>query len=114
MEYVLPGAALGNGKFAGMRETFVYYGTRYEDGQLYFYVGKNGEFDYIPASEELTFELNDDYLPEPDAVTTGGKKSEGLSAVQIVLITLSAVAVLTVAVFVARGRKSAPPEKDEL
>ena len=63
VQYVLPGASLGNGIFAGKEESFVYYGTRYEDGQLYFYVGKNGEFDYIPADEELTFERNTDYRP---------------------------------------------------
>ena len=113
VEYVLPGAALGDGKFAGKKETFVYYGTRYEGGQLYFYVGKNGEFDYIPASEELTFELNTDYLPEPETPATSGKTSGSLSAVQIVLITLSAVAVLVVAVFVAHGKKAAPPENFE-
>lgn len=113
VEYVLPGAALGDGKFSGTEETFVYYGTRYENGQLYFYVGKNGEFDYIPASEELVFELNDDYLPDPETPAAGKKSSEGLSAVQIVLITLAAVAVLVIAVFVARGRKSVPPENSE-
>ena len=113
VEYVLPGAALGDGKFAGKQETYVYYGTRYENGQLYFYVGKNGEFDYIPASEELTFDLNTDYLPEPETTAPTKKGSEGLSAVQIVLITLSAVAVLVVAVFVAHGKKSAPPENFE-
>ena len=113
VEYVLPGAALGDGKFAGKTETFVYYGTRYENGQLYFYVGKNGEFDYVPASEELVFDLNTDYLPEPETNAVGGKRPEGMSAVQIVLITLSAVALLVVAVFVARGKKTAPPENFE-
>ena len=113
VEYVLPGASLGGGKFAGKQETYVYYGTRYENGQLYFYVGKNGEFDYIPASEELTFDLNTDYLPAPETTAPNTKGSEGLSAVQIVLITLSAVAVLVVAVFVAHGKKSAPPENFE-
>ena len=113
VEYVLPGAAFGSGIFAGKQETFVYYGTRYEGGQLYFYVGKNGEFDYIPASEELVFDLNTDYLPEPEAPSATVNSSGGLSAVQIVLITLSAVAVLVVAIFVARGRKSAPPENFE-
>ena len=113
VEYVLPGAALGDGAFAGKQETFVYYGTRYENGQLYFYVGKDGVFDYIPATEELTFDLNTDYLPEPEAPVASGKSSESLSAVQIVLITLAAVAVLVVSVFVARGKKPAPPERDE-
>ena len=112
VEYVLPGAALGNGTFAGKRETFVYYGTRYEGGQLYFYVGKNGEFDYIPADEELVFDLNTDYLPPSDSPATLAKRSP-LSAVQIVLITLSAVAVLVVAIFVARGKRTAPPENLE-
>lgn len=112
VEYVLPGASIGGGKFSGLKETFVYYGNRYENGQLYFYVGKDGEFDYIPASEELVYELNSDYLPEPEAPAAGSNNG-GLSAVQIVLITLSAVAVLVIAVFVAHGKKSAPPENFE-
>ncbi len=113
VEYVLPGASLGNGSFAGLKETFVYYGTRYEDGQLYFYVGKDGAFDYIPADEEISFELNSDYLPDPETPAKDSSLSGGLSAVQIVLITLAAVAVLVVAVFVAHGKKSAPPENFE-
>ena len=114
VEYVLPGASLGNGKFSGLQETFVYYGTRYENGQLYFYVGKNGEFDYIPADEELTFELNTDYLPEATSEAAAKKSGEsGISAVQIVLITLSSVALLVIAIFVALGKKTVPPENLE-
>lgn len=114
VEYTLPlRAELGSGKFTSLKETFVYYGNRYENGQLYFYVGKKGEFDYIPASEELVYELNDDYLPDPEAPVAGTNAGEGLSAVQIVLITLSAVAVLVVAVFVARGKRSPAPENPE-
>lgn len=114
VEYVHPlTSSLGSGKFTSLKETFVYYGNRYEDGQLYFYVGKDGVYDYIPAAEEIEYELNTDYLPEPSAPTAGTNVSEGLSAVQIVLITLSAVAVLVIAVFVARGKKSAPPENFE-
>ncbi len=113
VQYVLPGASLGNGSFAGKEESFVYYGIRYEDGQLYFYVGKNGEFDYIPADKELVFELNTDYLPEPDEPAAGTKSGDGLSPVHIVLIALAVAAVLAVAVFVAHGKKSAPPENFE-
>ncbi len=114
VEYVLPGASLGEGKFNGLKETFVYYGTRYENGQLYFYVGKNGEFDYVPRDEELTFELNTDYLPRESAEEDAKKNGEGgISAVQIVLITLASVAVLVIAVFVALGKKTVPPENLE-
>lgn len=111
--YTLAGAKFGNGKFSKIEETYVYYGTRYVDGQLYFYVGKNGECDYIPAAEELIFDLNTDYLPEPDTATASGSAVGALSAVQIVFITLSAVAVLVVAVFVAHGKKSVPTETFE-
>lgn len=114
VEYILPlHGSIGSGKFTSLKETFVYYGNRYENGQLYFYVGKNGEFDYIPASEELVYELNDDFLPDPEAPVSGTNASEGLSAVQIVLITLSAVAVLVIAVFVARGKRSPAPDNLE-
>ena len=114
VQYVLPGAAIGNGSFAGKEESFVYYGTRYENGQLYFYVGKNGEFDYIPAEEELTFELNTDYLPdEPEEPAAGAKNPDRPSAVKIVLLVLAVAAVIVVAIFVAHGKKSAPPENFE-
>lgn len=114
VEYVLPVATpLGSGTFVSKKETYVYYGNRYENGQLHFYVGTRGEYGYIPASEELVYELNTDYLPEPVAPATSANATAGLSAVQIVLITLSAVSVLVIAVFVARGKKSFPSERFE-
>lgn len=114
MQYKLDGANFGSGKFATVDVTYVYYGTRYVNEQLYFYVGKNGEYDYVPAEKELSFEHNTDYLPDPAEPTAASAKSSGgLSAVQIVLITLAAVAVIVVAVFVAHGKKSAPSENFE-
>ena len=109
VEYVLPGASLGNGSFAGYKCDFVYYGTRYDAGQLYFYVCREGTFDYIPADEELTFDLNTDYLPEEEEKTP---KGNGLSVVEIVVICLVSAAVVVIAVFVARGRKPLPERSD--
>ncbi len=102
-EYVLPGASLGNGSFAGLECTFVYYGTRYDAGQLYFYVCRDNVFDYIPADEEITFETNTDYLPVVKEEAKGG-----LSVAEIVVICLVSAAVIVIAVFVVRGRKAAP------
>lgn len=115
VEYTLPTQTLiGKGKFTSLKATYLYYGNRYEDGQLHFYVCKDGELDYISASKEIDYDLNDDFQSDAVALAAAGaKKSEGLSAVQIVLITLSAVAVLVVAVFVAHGKRSAPPENFE-
>lgn len=112
--YTLAGAKFGEGKFSKIEESYAYYGTRYVDGQLYFYVGKSGVCDYIPADEELIFDLNTDYLPEPETPTASGGTVGALSAVQIVFITLSAVAVLVVAVFVAHGKKSERAENFEV
>lgn len=108
VQYVLPGASLGNGSFSGYECDFVYYGTRYDAGQLYFYVCRDSTFDYIPAEEELTFDLNTDYLPAEDAATKGSS----LSVVEIVVICLASAAVVVIAVFVARGRKPVPERSD--
>ncbi|MBD5636767.1 MAG: hypothetical protein HDP28_02955 [Clostridia bacterium] len=109
------GDVFDNGTFSVMDVTFVYYGTRKENDQLYFYVGKNDKFGYVPAKENISYEFNTDYLPEVGEPTSGSVKSSGgLSAVQIVLITLAAVVVLVVAVFIAHGKKTTPSENFEL
>lgn len=113
-QYKLDGADFGSGKFSTVDVSYVYYGFHDDGGKLYFYVGKDDERDYIPAEKKLIFEHNTDYLPDPAEPTAASAKSSGgLSAVQIVLITLAAVAVLVVAVFVAHGKKSAASENFE-
>lgn len=109
VEYVLPGTSLGNGSFSSVERTFVYYGTRYDAGSLYFYVCRDGVFDYIPAQEELVYELNTDYLPSPSEDT--GNKT-GLSAVHIAVICVACCAAVAIAVFVMRGKKPSVPQEN--
>lgn len=105
VSYGLPAeyGALGNGSFERVEQTFVYYGHRYEQNRLFFYVAKDGVFDYIPASEELTYDLNTDYLPPPEEAATGG--TNGISAVHVVVICLVCVAAVVIAVIVMRGKR---------
>lgn len=103
--YTLPQAdALGGGKFSETERTFVYYGSRDEDGKLYYYVGADGEFDYVPAEGELSYDLNTDYLPSPSAEET----ESGLSPAGIAAICIACAAAVAVAVFVLRGKRPHP------
>ncbi len=106
VSYTLPeGGALGSA-FDSIERDFVYYGTRYEKGQLYFYVLSEGTFGYIPAEEELEFERNDDFL-----VSAGPAEEEeppaqgGLSPAEIVVICLACAAAVVCAAFVIRGKR---------
>lgn len=108
VSYTLPeGDTLGD-EFGSIERTFVYYGARYEKGQLYYYVLADGKFGYIPAEEELSFERNDDFLAavggEGGAAGTGG----GLSAAEIAVICIACVAAVVCAGFVIRGKKVSP------
>ena len=50
VSYTLPGSGSLDDAFSTVERTFVYYGDRYENGQLYLYVLLDGTFGYIPAS----------------------------------------------------------------
>lgn len=114
LAYTLPVTpALGGGNFSRVERTFCYYGMRYEDGALLFYVhDENGVCDYIPANEPLVYELNTDYLSEevPAAAESGASASP--SAAQIVVICIACVAVVGIAVLVLRSKRSALPREE--
>ena len=85
--YTLPDSgSLGSDEFTKFERTFVYYGDRYDGGQLYLYV-LSGE--------------------------TGDPSAEGApaNAVQIVVIVLACVAAVAVAVILLRGKK--PPREQQ-
>jgi len=105
VSYTLPNdyGALGNGNFGTVERTFVYYGHRYEQDRLYFYVARDGVFDYIPAEAELDYELNVDYLPPPEE--NKPEASGGLGAVQVAVICAVCAAAVAIAVLVMRGKR---------
>ena len=112
VSYTLGGTGAAPGyEFADVERTFVYYGERYEHGQLYFYVLEGETFGFIPAEEPLDFERNDDWLAPPTVPSggTGGEGTEKPSSPvwQIVLLCAACVAAVAVAFLVLRGRRSA-------
>ena len=112
LTYTLPeGGSFGSGNFSSITRTFYYYGMRYENGGLYFYVhDENGVCDFIPAREPLEFELNTDYLnvEEPAAASGAESGDSSPSAVQIVVICIACAAAVAVAVLVVRGKRFSP------
>ena len=103
------GFGLGNGSFASVQRTFVYYGHRYEGLQLYYYVLAGGVFDYIPMNEPLIYDYNDDFLESSGAVSN--KNTSSMPAVGIVVICIGVAAAVGIAIFVLRGKKPVPPEE---
>ncbi len=118
--YTIPdNGGFGDEDFYDIRKTFVYYGKRYENGQLYLYVLSEGKFGFIPADIEPEFERNDDYLTVPSGPASSDKEPSssdmgGTSTVQIVAICLASAAAIAIAVLVVRGKRRPPaPPEDE-
>ncbi len=107
------GTRMGNGSFDKIERTFVYYGTSYSGTARFFYVCADGVFDYIPATRDIVFELNTDYLQN-----TSGEPAEepseksGLSAGQIVAICAVALAFVAIAALVLRGKRASPAPQE--
>ncbi len=113
--YTLPGGGELGGGLSSIEKTFVYYGMRYQTGQLYFYVlSEEGTFGYIPAAEPLTFELNDDWLHAPSPPVSGEPEEpeEPSDVLEIVLIVIVLAGAVGLAVLVLHARK-APPRGEE-
>lgn len=112
VSYQLEGESrMGSGAFDRVERTFVYYGTSYSGTARYYYVYADGIFDYIPAVQEVLFELNTDYLEASSGELPSEGPEEGspaVSPVQIALICGIAVAAVGVAAFVLRGKKPSP------
>lgn len=100
---------LGSGSFDKLERRFVYYGTSYAGTAKYFYVYADGIFDYVPAMQDILFELNTDYLqsasgeeqPPPPAA-----EPEAPSPIQILAICGVGVLVVGIAALVFRGRRT--------
>ncbi len=108
---------VGTGAFDSVEITYLYYGSYRAGTSLFHYVYNNGEFGYVPAAEELTYELNTDYLDQTSAETPPPQNdpagSSPLTAVQITVICVLCVAVVGIAAFVLRGKRSDVRHKDE-
>lgn len=111
------GASDSLGSFDSYDRTFVYYGHRYEDSKLWYYVYsvEEDKFGTVAAESELIFDYNTDYLDFLAAQSASGgeasKTSGGLSAVEIVVICVACVAAVAIAVLVLRGKKPPVPEE---
>lgn len=114
------GLLMGKGAFDKIEKNFIYYGTSYLGTARYYYVYADGIFDYVPATQEILYDLNTDYLQSSGAVDNGEETQEpeaksGLSALQIAIICAAGLALAAIAVFALRGKKpvSAPQELSE-
>ena len=104
---------LGSGNFRTLQRTFVYYGLRYAGDRLFYYVLYDGVFDYVSAHVEPEYELNTDYLVpavSDEIVAKPEEPAGGLTGVQIAMICIGCVALVAVAVFLLRGKRSPASE----
>lgn len=117
VSYTLPGSGSLDDAFSTVERTFVYYGDRYENGQLYLYVLLDGTFGYIPASAPPEYEHNTDYLTstsgDGDEGTEPPSADEGIGATQIVVICLACAAAVAIAIILMRGKQKPGGEQQE-
>lgn len=113
------GTWMGKGAFDKVQKTFVYLGTSYLGTARFYYVYADGVFDYVPATGEVLFELNTDYLESASGKVDGDLNGEadkapaaGLSGGQIAIICVAAAALAVIAMFVLRGKKAPPLPED--
>lgn len=113
------GTLMGKGAFDKVEKSFIYYGTSYLGTAKFFYVYADGVFDYVPATQEILYDLNTDYLQASSGEIESGEgggapaaESDGLSGTQIVIICVAAAALIVIALFVLRGRKSPPAPQE--
>lgn len=117
VSYTLPGSGSLDDAFSTVERTFVYYGDRYENGQLYLYVLLDGTFGYIPASAPPEYEHNTDYLTstssDGDEGTDPPSADEGIGATQIVVICLACAAAVAIVIILMRGKQKPGGEQQE-
>lgn len=117
VSYTLPGSGSLDDAFSTVERTFVYYGDRYENGQLYLYVLLDGTFGYIPASAPPEYEHNTDYLTstsgDGDEGTELPSADEGIGATQIVVICLACAAAVAIVIILMRGKQKPGGEQQE-
>ena len=98
---------MGGGAFDKIEKRFVYYGTSFSGTARFFYVYADGVFDYVPATQDILFELNTDYLKPVSGTQepSEGAPSSAPSPVQIAVICAAVFALVAIAVFVLRGKR---------
>lgn len=106
-------ALMGSGAFDKLEKTFVYYGTSYSGTARFFYVMADGIFDYVPATQEIVYDLNTDYLKPSSAEDPAPEPapSSSPSVIQVIVICGAGVALIAIAAFVLRGKRLAPAEE---
>ncbi len=112
------GTWMGRGTFDKLQRSFIYFGESYLGTARFYYVYADGAFDYVPATGEIVYELNTDYLKPVSGEGDAGSEepeepSTGLSGGQIAMILLAAGALFAIALFVLRGKKSPSPMQDD-
>lgn len=113
VSYRLPGSegSLG-GEFSSIEKTFVYYGSRYDAGMLYFYVLSGEEFGYIPAEEPLSFEKNDDWVVSETPPEPSDPPADSFSPAHIAALCVAAAASVVIIVLAVRGKRRTEQERD--
>ncbi len=109
------GAGVGNGSFNNMERTVCFYGAFSSGTAPYYYVYADGVFDYVPAVEPVTYDLNTDYVKPATGETDPPPAAEnkGVNGMQIALICVLCGAAAVVAFFVIRGKKPPAPNREE-
>ena len=111
-----PSVSVGDDFFYSTEITYLYYGDYTIGSAAYYYVCLDGKFGYIPAVQEIEYDLNTDYLsqtngnavqPQPDT------DSPALSGIQIFLLCAACASVVAVSAFVLRGKRAAVPPRDD-
>lgn len=89
--------------------TAAFYGTFSYGSSTYYYVDLEGDFGYVPASacSPLDYPLNTEHTETETPPAEETPQSEGMSALNIVLICVLAVAALGAIYFLFRPSKSA-------
>lgn len=107
VDYTIAGEPLmGSGSFDCVRRSFVFYGESYAGTARFFYVYADGVFDYIPATQEILYDLNTDYLAPPASEEVPAEEpAPAPSGMLIAVVCVAAFLVLTVALFLLRKRR---------
>ncbi len=118
LQYSIPVGGTLDGGFSSIERTFVYYGMRYDMGQLYLYVLSDGVFGYVAAEAPPEFEKNVDYLEAVDVPANGQTEPSDSdmgtpNVLAIVLICAASVAVVVAAALLLKSRRQPPPDSEE-
>lgn len=106
-------ALMGNGVFDKLEKQFVYYGTSYSGTARFFYVLSDGVFGYVPATQEIVFERNTDFLtPSSSEQPPAEAPSSSPSATQVIVICAVGLALFAAAVLLLRGKRSLPAAEE--